>query len=574
MYADNDGRISGFDIDALIDGGGFASFGHVTSYYNGVLATAPYELGSFHYTGARVWTNKPASGAMRGHGAVNTRCAIEVGLDDLAEQLKVDPIDLRLANLLPPHSKTITGFRITSNGMRQALQEVREGSGWDEKFRQMPLGKGIGIGCGFFISGSGLPIHWDPKNFPHATVHIQIDMDGGVTVHTGAAEIGQGSTTAIAQVVAEVLALPIEMIHVRSHESDTSPVDLGSYSSRVTFMNANAAISAALEIREELLIAASELLNLNKEILVLNDRRIYNKRDPVEGVSYLEALHKAQEDRGALISSGAYRTPPMGGVHKGAAAGLAPAYSFSAYVAEVEVDVELGLIKCTNVWAAHDCGKALNPLAVEGQIIGSCHMGLGQVLSEQMVYGRTGHLQNPNLLDYKIPSVHEMPNVTPIIIESCDPEGPFGAKEAGEGPLLPVLPAVVNAVYDAIGIRINDLPLTPDKVWAAITKKMKLEGIENPEELPVPTLDFSELQTKLVSRSKEHTNRDTSRQRSEDTSPYINGVLFGFDPNIPPEEQGGDWKISVKPDSTQIADLGLAGSAWNKEEQRHMGGEK
>ena len=155
---------------------------------------------------------------MRGHGAVNTRCAVEVGLDEMAESMDVDPIDLRLANLLPPHSRTISGFRITSNGMREALERVREGSEWDTKFRQLPLGKGIGIGCGFFISGSGLPIHWDPKNFPHATVHIQVDMDGGVTVHTGAADIGQGSTTAVAQVVSEVLALPIEMIHVRSHE--------------------------------------------------------------------------------------------------------------------------------------------------------------------------------------------------------------------------------------------------------------------------------------------------------------------------------------------------------------------
>ena len=574
INADDEAKISGFDIDALIDGGGFASFGHVTSYYNGVLATAPYELGSFHYTGARVWTNKPASGAMRGHGAVNTRCAIEVGLDDLAEQLQVDPLDLRLANLLPPHSKTITGFRITSNGMRQALERVREGSNWDEKFRKMPLGKGIGIGCGFFISGSGLPIHWDPNNFPHATVHIQIDMDGGVTVHTGAAEIGQGSTTAIAQVVAEVLALPLDMIHVRSHESDTSPVDLGSYSSRVTFMNANAAIGAALEIREKLLDSASEMLEISPELLILNDRRIYNKKDPAQGISYLDALHKSQEDTGALIASGAYRTPPMGGVHKGAAAGLAPAYSFSAYVAEVDVDVETGLIKCTDVWAAHDCGKALNPLAVEGQIIGSCHMGLGQVLSEQMVYGRTGHLQNPNLLDYKIPSVHEMPNVTPIIIESCDPEGPFGAKEAGEGPLLPILPAVVNAVYDAIGIRINDLPLTPDKVWAAIAKKMKVEGLEDAQDLPTPRLDFSELQQKLADRAAEHNLRDARRQRYEDDGPYLNGVLFGLDPNLPPEEQDETWTISVRPDDNQVEGLGLAGTAWTKKEQRHMGGEK
>ncbi|MEK9730532.1 MAG: xanthine dehydrogenase family protein molybdopterin-binding subunit [Candidatus Poseidoniales archaeon] len=570
MTSDDDGRITGFDIDALIDGGGFASFGHVTSYYNGVLATAPYELGSFHYTGARVWTNKPASGAMRGHGAVNTRCAVEAGLDELAEQLQVDPITLRCANLLPPHSRTITGFRITSNGMRQALQEVRKQSDWDTKFRQLPLGKGIGVGCGFFISGSGLPIHWDPNKFPHATVHIQVDMDGGVTVHTGAADIGQGSTTAVAQVVSEVLGLPISMIHVRSHESDTSPVDLGSYSSRVTFMNANAAIRAAMEIRDQLLKAAWDILGYHPNVLVINDRRIYYTHDPAVGISYLEALHKAQEDKGALIASGSYRSPPMGGVHKGAAAGLAPAYSFSAYVAEVDVDVETGLIRCTNVWAAHDCGKALNPLAVKGQIIGSCHMGLGQVLSEKMVYGRTGHLQNANLLEYKIPSVHEMPHVEPIIIESCDPEGPFGAKEAGEGPLLPILPAVVNAVYDAIGIRYRDLPLTPDVVYQGIEKAMKKDSIDDPLDLPSPRLQHSAMQNVLEQRAQEHEVRDKKRQTSEDTDAYVNGVLFGFDPNIPLDQQAEGWREATEPEPEQLAALGLAGKAWLKKEQRQM----
>ena len=571
LDADEDGRVAGLDVDALIDGGAFASFGHVTSYYNGVLATAPYELGSFHYTGARVWTNKPASGAMRGHGAVNTRCAVEVGLDDIAEQLAVDPIDLRLANLLPPHSRTISGFRITSNGMREALRRVREESGWDEKFRNMPLGKGIGIGCGFFISGSGLPIHWDPNRFPHATVHIQVDMDGGVTVHTGAADIGQGSTTAVAQVVSEVLALPLDMIHVRSHESDTSPVDLGSYSSRVTFMNCNAAIRAAMEIRESLLNAAWDMLGYHPSTLVMVDRRIVYKHDPSIGVSYLQALHKAQEDKGALIARGAYRSPPMGGVHKGAAAGLAPAYSFSAYVAEVDVDVETGLVKCTRVWAAHDCGKALNPLAVEGQIIGSCHMGLGQVLSERMVYGRTGHLQNANLLQYQIPSVHEMPHVTPIIVESSDPEGPFGAKEAGEGPLLPILPAVCNAVYDAVGVRPSSLPLTPDVVWADIQKRMKAEGVEDPLDLEAPRLTHGPLQEKLASRGKEHHTRDHARQRTEDTSPYVNGVLFGFDPTRPIDEQLEGWAAIDDPDPESMAEMGYAGRAWLKQEQRHMG---
>ena len=571
LHADSEGRLCGVETDALIDGGAFASFGHVTTYYNGVLHTAPYEIGAFHYTGARVWTNKPASGAMRGHGAVNSRCAFEVGLDDLSDKLQVDPMTFRLANLLPPLSATITGFRITSTGMRECLEKVRKASSWDERFRKLPLGHGIGVGCGFFISGSGLPIHWDPNKFPHATVHLKVDMDGGVTIHTGAAEIGQGSDTVVSQSVAEVLGLPLDMIRVRSQETDTAPVDLGSYSSRVTFMNANAAISAAMKIRQELIDATADITGADPKKIVLGDRRIYDKRDPAVGVSYLEALHKAQEDRGALVASGAYRTPPMGRAHKGAAAGLAPAYSFSAYVAEVKVDVETGQTSVINVWAAHDCGKALNPLAVEGQIIGSCHMGLGQVLSEEMVYGRTGHLLNGNLLDYKIPTVHEMPKVFPIIVESNDPEGPFGAKEAGEGPLLPILPAVCNAVYDAIGVRVDELPITPDRMHRSIEKLCRSQGITDPLDLKTPTLKLSSLQQSLANRADEHEERDIARRNNDDVEPYHNGALFGFTATLPPDEQSDDWKVSVMPSQEYIDNPRLAGSAWKHTERRHRG---
>jgi|TARA_B110000196_G_scaffold80605_1_gene69369 4-hydroxybenzoyl-CoA reductase alpha subunit len=571
LHADSEGRICGIETDALIDGGAFASFGHVTTYYNGVLHTAPYEIGAFHYTGARVWTNKPASGAMRGHGAVNSRCAVEVGMDDLAEQLAVDPITLRLANLLPPHSATITGFRVTSIGMRECLERVRAASGWDDKFRKMPLGKGIGIGCGFFISGSALPIHWDPKKFPHATVHLKIDMDGGVTVHTGAAEIGQGSDTVIAQSVAEVLGLPLDMIRIKSRDTDTSPIDLGSYSSRVTFMNANAAISAAMGIRDELLDATVEITGAERNKLVIGDRRIFAKNDPAVGVSYLEALHKAQEDRGALVSSGAYRTPPMGRTHKGAAAGLAPAYSFSAYVAEVSVDIETGQTKVDKVWAAHDCGKALNPLAVKGQIIGSCHMGMGQVLSEEMRYLRTGHLMNPDLLDYKIPSVHEMPEVVPIIVESNDLEGPFGAKEAGEGPLLPILPAVCNAVYDAIGVRTAELPITPDRMHRMIENRCRAEKIVDPLDLASPRLEHSALQDTLDARANAHTERDIERRLDDEREPYHNGALFGLDPTVPPDEFDPRWAVTILPSEEYLTTPRLAGSAWKHTERRHRG---
>lgn len=570
VFADDRGRIRGVETDALIDGGAFASFGHVTTYYNGVLHTSPYEIGGFHYTGARVWTNKPASGAMRGHGAVNSRCAIEVGIDAVSEQLGVDPMTFRLANLLPPHSRTITGFRITSTGMRECLDEVRKRSDWEQKFRRLPLGRGIGVGCGFFISGSGLPIHWDPANFPHATVHLQCDMDGGVTVHTGAADIGQGSDTAVAQSVSEVLALPLDMIRVRSSESDTSPVDLGSYSSRVTFMNANAAIRAALDLREQVLKAAWEITGYHPDALVLGDRRIYYKHDPAIGVSWLEAVHKAQSDKGSLVATGSYRTPPMGGVHKGAAAGLAPAYSFSAYAAEVEVDVETGFVKIVKAWAAHDCGKALNPLAVEGQIIGSCHMGMGQVLSEEMRYGRTGNLLNPDLLDYKIMSVHEMPEVEPIIVESNDPEGPFGAKEAGEGPLLPILPAVVNAVYDAIGIRVTELPISPDRLHEQIMAECKRLGIVDPRELPTPRYEPSALQDELAARAAAHAERDLARDLQQDRSAYVNGVLFGFDPDRPLSEQDAGWQEAITPAKEDLVeDHKRAARAWVHTERRH-----
>ena len=570
VFADEQGRLSGIETDALIDGGAFASFGHVTTYYNGVLHTSPYEIGGFHYTGARVWTNKPASGAMRGHGAVNSRCAVEVGIDAVAEQMGADPMTLRLANLLPPHSRTITGFRITSTGMRECLARVRERSGWDERFRSLPRGRGIGVGCGFFISGSGLPIHWDPANFPHATVHLQCDMDGGVTVHTGAADIGQGSDTAVAQSVSEVLALPLDMIRVRSNESDTSPVDLGSYSSRVTFMNANAAIRAAAELRDVVLKAAWEITGHHPDTLVLGDRRIYHKHDPAISVSWLEAVHRAQADRGSLVASGSYRTPPMGGVHKGAAAGLAPAYSFSAYVAEVDVDVETGMVRVVKAWAAHDCGKALNPLAVEGQIIGSCHMGMGQVLCEEMRYGRTGHLLNPDLLDYKIMSVHEMPEVEAIIVESNDPEGPFGAKEAGEGPLLPILPAVVNAIYDAIGVRVTELPVTPDRLHEAIMARCKELGISDPRDLPSPRYEASSLQAELAARAAAHAERDLARDLQQDRSSYVNGVLFGFDPDRPLAEQNEGWREAITPTPEDLAaPHKRAAKAWLHTERQH-----
>ncbi|HEX9816572.1 MAG TPA: xanthine dehydrogenase family protein molybdopterin-binding subunit [Candidatus Thermoplasmatota archaeon] len=471
MAFDLDGTIRGLDIEAVIDGGAFASFGIISTYYNGVLSMGPYKVPAFRYKGRRVYTNHVPSGAMRGHGAVNSRCSLEVMMDEAAEQLGIDPFEIRHRNLMSPYSKTINDFRITSNGLKECLDTVQKASKWDEKWRKMPLGKGLGLGCGFYISGSNKPIHWDVPGMPQSTVHIKIDMDGGVTVHTGAAEIGQGSDTVAAICVAEVLGIKLDRIRIYAQSSDLAPIDLGSYSSRVTFMMGNAARLAAEQIRKELQQAAAAITHSQPEKFVCQDEFLINQANPTERVSFLDAVRKAMDHKGALIARGAFNESMVGGEFKGAAAGTAPAYSMNAYVAEVEVDLDTAIWRCTKVWAAHDCGKALNKLAVEGQIEGSIHMGLGQVYSESMEY-RHGNLRNPNLLDYKIPTSLEMPDVDVFIIESNDPEGPFGAKEAGEGPLLPILPAVVNAIHDAVGIRMHELPITPDRLHDT----MRLQG--------------------------------------------------------------------------------------------------
>ncbi len=474
VAADGDGRLLGLDSHSRIDGGAWGSFGVVTTYYNGVLSQGPYRIPAFRYSGRRVYTNKPASGAMRGHGAVNARFALETCLDEVAEQLRLDPFDLRAQNALPPNTTTLNHLRITSTGFLECLQQVRERSGWERKFRQLPHGRGIGLGCGFYISGSALPIH--RTRTPQSTVHVKIDVDGGVTIHSMAADIGQGSDTMLAQCVAEAMGVSMDRCRVFARDTDTAPLDLGSYSSRVTFMAGNAALRAGEAIRRKLHKACARLTGLRADDFLRGANETYVHRDDDSvRVPYADALREALADNGALIAKGIYRAPKLGGSFKGSGAGLSPSYSYQAFVAEVEVDEETGQVRVDKVWAAHDCGKALNRLAVEGQIEGSVHMGLGQALSEQLVFLNNGQLQNGSLLDYKIPAPPDTPEIEAIVVESNDPEGPLGAKECGEGALAPIIPAVANAIHDAVGVRMHEVPMTPERVFKALEKKRRAE---------------------------------------------------------------------------------------------------
>lgn len=469
---DIDGKITALETDIVIDGGAFGSFGVVTTYYNGVLLQGPYRIDAFGFRTRRVYTNKPQCGAMRGHGAVNPRYAIEVTLDMIAQQLGIDPCDLRERNFLSSNTLTVGQLRITSNGVRECLRAVRSRSGWNERYGKLPYGRGLGVACGFFISGSALPIIWN--KYPQTVVHVKLDFDGRVVVFSGASDIGQGSDTMLAQVAAEVLGIPLQLVQVEAADTRLTPVDLGSYSSRVTFMVGNACKSAAEKLRSEVVNAVAKEKGIPSEGICFRDASLFSKSgEPL--MTWQEAVEIALAGRGAFVESGHYVSPKMGGDFKGSGAGLSPAYSFGAVVSEVEVDLQSGKVSVRKVWCAHDCGKALNPLAVEGQLQGCIHMGLGQTLTEEVIFHK-GQIMNANFADYHIPMAVDTPEMDVTIIESNDAEGPFGAKEAGEGPIHPVLPSIGNAIYDAIGVRMYELPITPDKVLAAIRAKESLHA--------------------------------------------------------------------------------------------------
>ena len=475
MGANNDGILKVLDADIAIDGGAYGSFGVVTSYYNGVLLQAPYKLDNFGFKTIRVYTNKPQCGAMRGHGAVNSRFAVESLIDDLAHKINMDPVALRMKNFLDSNTLTVGHYRITSNGSRESLQKVAEQAGWEDRYGKLEYGHGLGVGCGFFISGSALPIIWN--ELPQSTVHLKVDFDGRVLITSGANDIGQGSDTMLAIIVAEVLGINMDKIFVLAADTLLTPVDLGSYSSRVTFMAGNAAKNAAENLKKEIAKAISEKNNIPENELNFCDDRIYSN-DKTTDLSWIEAIDILTANRGAVSVSGKYVSPKLGGDFKGAGAGLSPSYSFGACVAEVKVNINTGHVKLLNVWGAHDCGKALNPLAVEGQLQGSWHMGIGQAMSEEMRY-YNGLLVNNNFLDYKIPTSMDTPPIHTNIIETIDPEGPFGAKECGEGALHPVIPAIANAIYDAVGIRITNLPIKSEDVLELLKEKMALRD-QNP----------------------------------------------------------------------------------------------
>jgi len=471
-----DGRITGVECECIQRGGAHSGYGVVTILYAGSMLYAIYDLDNVKYVGKRVLTNTPPCGAFRGHGTVDVRFAFESLLDDMAQALDLDPFAVRRANLLRAPIFTQNDLMVNSYGLPECLDWVERESGWRERKGKLPNGsglkKGLGMACSHYISGASKPVNWTGE--PHATVKIKLDFDGSIVVLSGAADIGQGSTTILAQSVAEVLGLDLSRVRVVTGDSEVVPKDNGSYSSRVTFMVGNAAIDAAQNLKAVLIAAAARKLEAKPgEIECLGE--LYRAGAQDKGLTFNEVVTEALKDTGTITVTGNYSTIPEshgGKKYRGAAIGGTMGYSYSAQVVEVSVDEGTGVVTVDKVWVAHDCGKALNRLTVEGQVQGSVWMGMGQAMSEEAAY-HDGLMLTANMLDYRVPTIQDSPPIEVGIVESIDPHGPFGAKEAGEGSLAAFLPALTNAIADAIGLRCNDLPVTPDRLFAALEKRAR-----------------------------------------------------------------------------------------------------
>jgi 4-hydroxybenzoyl-CoA reductase subunit alpha len=496
-----DGTITAVQLETLLDGGAYGSYGVASTFYTGALQTVTYHIPSYRFRGCRVFTNKPPCGPKRGHGTPQSRFGQEVQLDKIAVALAIDPAELRLRIVERPDTITANYMRVGTIGLAECIRRIVDASDWRGRHRKLPHGHGLGLACSAYLSGAGLPIYWN--DMPHSAVQLKLDRSGGVTVFCGATEIGQGSDDVLVACVAEILGVDTFDVRAVTGDTDLTPVDLGSYSSRVTLMMGNAAIQAAERARDLLAAAVAEDLGIPTGRLVFANRRVFDVQDQAVSVAFDRAVCLAEAKFGAIGTIGSYTPPRSAARYKGGGVGPTPTYSYSAAIVEVDVDPGTGWIQVPRVWIAHDIGRALNPALVRGQIEGSVYMALGEALMEEQEFRRlpprlSGALVHkfPSMLEYKSPTTLDMPEIFTELIEHLDLRGPFGAKEVGQGPLLPVMPALANAVYDAVGVRIDEVPVTPEKVLAALKAKAagkeprfgppRFPDVEWPEPLHVP----------------------------------------------------------------------------------------
>ena len=464
-----DGRILAQKFEAFADGGAYNSTAPTMIALSCFFLMIPYRVPNLIYEGSHVYTNKPVGGAMRGHGIPQARFAVERQLDIIADQIGVDPAEIRIKNSIQAGAPHPAGFVINTCGFSESVKEAAAAIGWAEKRGKLPLGRGVGLAGASFPSGV--------SNMSHISsgAVVQLGRDGAVNVLTGAADIGQGAETVIGQIVAEELGVPIEDIRITAADTGITPLDPGTFGSGVTVRAGNAARLAAISAKQKLFDFVADKLEANAADLVAKDRKIFVKGTPDKGFTLAEALKGYQyaDLPMPIVGRGSWMAPASEPTTLFKEDGnFAPNYSFMTQAAEVDVDLHTGKVTLLKMVTAHDCGRPINPMLVEGQLEGSVVGGMGQALYEDVIV-ENGQVMNPSFLDYGFPTFLEMPEIEAIEVATDDPIGPFGAKEAGEGTQLSPAPAIVNAVFDAIGVDFMTLPITPEKILAALEEKMK-----------------------------------------------------------------------------------------------------
>jgi 4-hydroxybenzoyl-CoA reductase alpha subunit len=465
-----DGTILALEADIIADGGAYLSIGALSLYLMCAFFCMPYRLPNMKARGYRVYTNTQPSCAMRGHGVPQSRFAAEVQLDLAAKEMGIDPVDLRLKNALKPGETTPNGFKITSCGLEESIVGARKIiDRWkkQQKKDNGPKKRGIGIGCYGYVSG--------PRMAGHNTAGavIKVHEDGGISLATGSTDVGQGSDTVLSQIAAEVLGVRLEDIRYGMVDSDITPLDPGTFGSRVTFVTGNAVRIAAEDARGQLAEVAADALEANSRDIVFRDRKVYVAGSPERSMAFSKLVKIAQySGSGKTILGRGYWAPEGLEVpnFKTGVGNMSAAYSFGTQVAEVEVDTETGFTHVTRMAMVHDCGQPVNEMLMEGQLEGSAIGGVGHTLMEEIIR-KEGRTMNPSFLEYRMPTTLD---VCPLEIRHTDTYeemGPFGAKETGEGIQVAVVPAIVNGIQDAVGVAFKRIPVTPVMVLDALRDK-------------------------------------------------------------------------------------------------------
>ncbi|MGD8534608.1 MAG: molybdopterin-dependent oxidoreductase [Candidatus Aminicenantes bacterium] len=444
------------------EGGAYTSMGATALYLTGFFQAFPYVWPSYRYDGYRVYTNTAPTSAMRGFGAPQATFCAETQIDLIANDLGIDPIEIRRKNAMYPGYEVPGQATIQSCGLSQCLDKIED---WIQSRGKLPPNRGIGIAAYGFMSG-GI-FNWFDTPYAFSSAVIRINIDGKVDLYVGSQDMGQGSNTTMTMICAEELGVRVEDIRLHMGDTENCPVDLGAWGSRETLMQGNAVKMAAAKAKQQIIEYAAAKLSPNIVYdLDIKDQWIHLIARPERGLSYFDVVKEAIRGKGGqpIIARGHY-TPHRKGM-------ISPAYSFGVQAVEAEVDPDTGKITLKNCVTAHDCGQVINPIGVEGQLEGAMAMAAGYGFTEDLPMDE-GKILNPNLVDYKVLRATEMPETKVIEVETYEPEGPFGAKEAGEGLTNPTAGALSNAVFHAAGISIKNLPITPEKVLEALREKKK-----------------------------------------------------------------------------------------------------